>query len=117
MKRIDIIQKIGRNYLTSNIENDEFSYAQVLNNCSGHYKLDIRFEIENENRNLPNLSILVETKQNFVDSDKGQLFDYVELEKQYKPENNIIAILANTNNNKCKIWEIPAHCERERERE
>ena len=100
-----------------------------------HYKLDIRFEVENktsnlpnlsilirfkvenENSTLPNLSILVETKQNFVDSDKEQLFDYVKLEKQYKQENNIISILTNTNNNKCKIWEIPEHCVSARERE
>ena len=30
MQRVDIIEKIGRKYLTSNIENDEFSYKQEL---------------------------------------------------------------------------------------
>ena len=30
MKRIEIIQTIGKEYLTSNIENDEFSYQKAL---------------------------------------------------------------------------------------
>ena len=30
MKRIDIIEKIGKDYLTSNIENEEFSYQKAL---------------------------------------------------------------------------------------
>ena len=30
MKRINIIDKIGKKYLTSNIENDEFSYQKAL---------------------------------------------------------------------------------------
>ncbi|MDR2526724.1 MAG: SAM-dependent methyltransferase [Rickettsiales bacterium] len=102
MKRIDIINYIGRKFLTSNIENDEFSYVKELNiNPSGNYKLDIRFEIPNKH-----LSILVETKQNFKDSDKEQLFNYARLEKQYKPQNNIIAILSNTNDDKTRVWKI-----------
>lgn len=31
MQRFDIIEKIGRKYLISNIENDEFSYQKALN--------------------------------------------------------------------------------------
>lgn len=61
MQRIDIINKIGRKYLTSNIENDEFSYKKALkrpfSSEEKHYKLDLRFESEN-------CSILVETKLN-----------------------------------------------------
>ena len=30
MKRIDIIEKIGKDYLVSNIENEEFSYQKAL---------------------------------------------------------------------------------------
>ena len=30
MERIDIIDKIGRSFHTSNLENGEFSYKQVL---------------------------------------------------------------------------------------
>lgn len=32
MIRTDIINKIGRKYLTSNIENEEFSYGKALQN-------------------------------------------------------------------------------------
>jgi hypothetical protein len=100
MKRIDIINDIGREYLTSNIENDEFSYVKPLSiEAKGHYKLDIRFEKDN-------FSILVETKQKFAKKDEEQLKSYVRLEKLYKPNNNIIAILANTNDDKIKVWKI-----------
>lgn len=57
MERIDIIDKIGRQFHTSNLENGEFSYKQVLKKIDcAHYKLDLRFEKNN-------LSILVETKK------------------------------------------------------
>ena len=97
-----MIQTVGLDYLTSNIENGEFSYAQVLGrSLSGHYKLDIRFYDE-ENR----LAVLVETKAKFKDSDEAQLFDYVALEKEYAQAKNIVAILANTSNDKIKVWKI-----------
>ncbi len=100
MDRITMIQIVGQQYLTSNIENGEFSYAQVIERTlSGHYKLDIRF-YDPENK----LSVLIETKPRFRSSDEGQLFDYVSLEKEYAIANNIIAILANTTNNKIKVW-------------
>ena len=75
MKRIDIISRIGRKYLKSNIENDEFSYKKGLQDIGKNYlvylskdaqrmykDLDIRFENEK-------LSILVETKQNLNGTD------------------------------------------------
>ena len=100
MDRITMIQTVGQQYLTSNIENGEFSYAQVIERTlSGHYKLDIRF-YDSENK----LSVLIETKPRFRSGDEGQLFDYVSLEKEYAIANNIIAILANTTNNKIKVW-------------
>lgn len=100
MERLEIIQTIGQDYLVSNIENGEFSYAQVLErSLSGHYKLDIRFY-----DSINKLSVLVETKTRFKKEDEKQLFDYAELEKEYNIANNIIAILANTANNKIKIW-------------
>ena len=34
MIRADIINTIGRDYLTSNIENDEFSYPKAYSNAS-----------------------------------------------------------------------------------
>ena len=102
MERIKMIQTVGLDFLTSNIENGEFSYAQVLNrSLSGHYKLDIRFFDEAEK-----LAVLIETKAKFKDSDEAQLFDYVTLEKENAQAKNIIAILANTSNDKIKVWKI-----------
>ena len=96
-----MIDKIGKNYLVSNIENGEFSYSQEIERkLSGHYKLDIRFYDEKMK-----LAILVETKQYFRQEDKEQLFAYVKLEQELKTL-KIIAILANTNNNKIKVWKI-----------
>ena len=102
MDRIKMIQTVGLDFLTSNIENGEFSYAQVLGrSLSGHFKLDIRFYDE-ENK----LAVLIETKAKFKESDEAQLFDYVALEKEYAQAKNIVAILANTSNDKIKVWKI-----------
>lgn len=98
MKRIEIIKIIGERYHTENIENGEWSYQKALGKpIKGHKFLDIRFE---KNR----VSILVETKPGFTKKDEKQLFDYINLEKEYKGKNNIIAILANTNNDDIKVW-------------
>lgn len=100
MDRITIIQTVGQEYLTSNIENGEFSYAQVLErNVSGHFFLDIRFFDPNSK-----LAVLIETKARFKQSDENQLFDYVSLEIEYSVASKIIAILANTANDKIKVW-------------
>ena len=70
MERIDMINYIGREYLTQNIENGEFSYQQVLDEkIVGHYKLDLRF-YDNKNK----VAVLIETKKRFqVKKDKKQL--------------------------------------------
>ena len=97
-----MIQTVGQTYLTSNIENGEFSYAQVLDrSLSGHFKLDIRF-FDNDSK----VAVLVETKQRFKDEDKTQLFAYVKLEQEYNVADNIVAILANTANDKIQVWKI-----------
>lgn len=109
MKRINIIDKIGKKYLTSNIENDEFSYQKALkeigkdistlqkNTFKRKYKnLDIRFENKG-------LSILVETKTRYSENDFEQLEAYVSYEKELS-NNKIIAILANTRNDNFLIW-------------
>lgn len=101
MTRFVIIKQIGDKYLTENIENGEFSYSQEIERkLSGHYKLDIRFYDEKMN-----LAVLVETKQNFKDEDEEQLFAYVKLEQELHTS-KIIAILANTNDNKIKVWKV-----------
>lgn len=102
MERIDIISCVGRDYLTQNIENGEFSYKQVLDEgVDGHYKLDLRF-YDDKNK----VAILIETKKKFVKKDKEQLFAYVSLEQKLSSQTKIIAILANTSNNNIKVWKV-----------
>ena len=112
MKRTEIVQTIGSTFLISNIENDEFSYPKALKNESIIYepifnqkgdrkfeKLDLRFVKDG-------VSVLVETKIDFnkdLESAKEQLSAYVEYEKKLT-NNKIVAILANTSNNKIKVW-------------
>lgn len=107
MNRHDMIERIGSSYLTSNIEAGEYSYVveagskAKLEQCLGrtvrHFKLDIRFEDDN-------FVILVETKQNFVDADIEQLKEYLDEERVLHSDKKIICILANTKNNKIKVW-------------
>ena len=108
MIRADMISTVGRAYLTSNIENDEYSYPRafsaasltfvpIQNNAGRRFeKLDIRFVKDN-------VSVLIETKQNFTVADEEQLSAYVEYEKALTG-NKIIAILANTTNDNVKVW-------------
>ena len=112
MKRSDIIQTVGNEFLVSNIENDEFKYSKEFKRLSipftpiksskgnRHYdNLDIRF-VCNE------ISVLIETKVDFdndIEIAKEQLSAYVEYEKQIN-NNKIVAILANTSNNKVMVW-------------
>lgn len=101
MTRNEIINRIGSEFHTSNIEGGEYSYVkeahgrrrleELLGHSFEHYKLDIRFE-------SGNTVVLVETKQVYVESDKAQLIEYVNEEKALHPSKKIIAILANTNN-------------------
>lgn len=108
MIRADIIATVGRAYLTSNIENDEYSYPKAyadasltfspIQNSTGRKfeKLDIRFVKDN-------ISVLIETKQSFTKADEEQLSAYVEYEKALTG-NKIVAILANTTNNNVRVW-------------
>ena len=111
MIRADIIATVSRECLISNIENDEFSYPKAyraaslpftpIQNDSGRSfeKLDIRFVKDS-------ISVLIETKQNFLVNlaeAKKQLSAYVEYEKALTG-NKIIAILANTNNDEVMVW-------------
>lgn len=113
MKRSEMISAIGSNYLISNIENDEFSYPKEFKkqalkftpivSSKGRRKyemLDIRFVKDN-------VAVLVETKTDFnndLESAKEQLSAYVEYEKQLNRDIKIVAILANTSNNKIMVW-------------
>lgn len=112
MKRSEMIQIIGANFLVSNIENDEFSYPKEFKKQSIVFspiynqkgdrkfeKLDLRFVKDN-------ISILIETKTDFtkdLEGAKAQLSAYVEYEKKLN-NNRIVAILANTNNDSIMVW-------------
>lgn len=111
MTRHDIVSRIGSQYLTANIEEDEFSYAKDAGSKAAleakvghpvtHYKLDRRFV---SNTDAGRIVVLVETKQNFIDSDAEQLKAYLEEEQALYHGEKVIAILANTNNDKIRVW-------------
>ena len=77
MNRVSMVNRVGVQYLTSNIEEGEYSYIQeagskeklisILGYEPSHFKLDIRFENDND------VVVLIETKQNFNDNDENQL--------------------------------------------
>ncbi len=108
MDRLKIIDIIGQKYLTSNIENGEFSYQQeITKKIKGHIRLDIRFCNDD-------VAVLVETKKQFSDKDKEQLFSYVHLEQKLSNTRKIIAILADTDaRDKIKVWKITNDTEKE----
>lgn len=80
MDRTAIINKIGIDYHTANIEAGEYSYVQeagskdnlikALGYTPNHFKLDIRFE-------MGDIVVLVETKQSFTKDDEKQLAEYL----------------------------------------
>lgn len=108
MIRADMISTVGRKYLTSNIENDEYSYPKAFsaaslpfvpvrnNNGRAFEKLDIRFVKDN-------VTVLIETKRNFTKADEAQLSAYVEYEKRLTG-NKTVAVLANTTNEDVRVW-------------
>lgn len=107
MNRHEMIERVGSSYLTSNIEAGEYSYVveagskakleKSLGRTIKHFKLDLRFEDED-------FVILIETKQSFVETDIEQLKEYLEEERVLHPDKKIICILANTKNDKIKVW-------------
>lgn len=107
MDRHEMIERVGKEYFTYNIENGEFSYVQeagsryLLDSAVGfrplHFKLDLRFEKDD-------VVVLIETKQQFTEKDEKQLNDYLKSEKALHKGKKIIAILANTSNDKIKVW-------------
>ena len=109
MDRVAIVNRVGNKYLTANIEAGEYSYVQeagskekliaALGYEPEHFKLDIRFEGEND------VVVLVETKQNFNKNDENQLREYLTEEMALHQGKKIICILANTNDDKIKVWQ------------
>ncbi|MCR4963191.1 MAG: N-6 DNA methylase [Firmicutes bacterium] len=107
MDRVSMCNRIGNEYKTSNIEGGEYSYVQAAGSKEKliraigyepeHFKLDIRFEHNG-------VVVLVETKQVFADADEKQLREYLMEEQMIHFSKKIICILANTNNDKIKVW-------------
>lgn len=108
MDRYKIIQIIGEDAHTPNIEGGEYSYVKeagskvMLDNALGksvtHYKADIRFEKDDT-------VVIVETKQKFEKKDEKQLAEYVEEERALHKGKKIIGILADTNDDRIKVWQ------------
>ncbi len=102
-----MINRIGITYHTSNIEGGEYSYVQeagsrdrlvrALGRNPEHFKLDIRFE-------CGDVVVLIETKQSFTKADEKQLNEYLQEERALHYGRKIIAMLANTTDNKIKVW-------------
>lgn len=107
MDRVSMINRIGVEYHTSNIEGGEYSYVaaagskekleKLLGRSYKHFKLDIRLKKDD-------VVVLIETKQNFKQSDEKQLKEYLEEEQIVHKTKKIICVLANTNNDKIKVW-------------
>lgn len=107
MKRTEMINVVGNDFNTTNIEGGEYSYVKeagskdklvaAVGHSLEHFKLDIRFEKDG-------VAVLIETKQKFVEKDQDQLLEYVEEEKALHKGMKIIAILANTTNDEIKVW-------------
>ena len=107
MDRTTMINTIGITYHTPNIEGGEYSYVKaagskpelekLMGRSVEHFKLDIRFE-------MGDVVVLVETKQNYTRDDEKQLSEYLQEERVLHYGKKIIAILANTNNDKIKVW-------------
>lgn len=108
MIRHDMIERVGASYVTANIEGGEYSYVQeagskeelekALGREFNHFKLDIRFEDDD-------CVVLIETKQRFAKKDEKQLDEYLQEERSLHYGRKIIAILANTTNDKIKVWQ------------
>lgn len=109
MDRTTIINRIGIEYHTSNIENGEYSYVKAAGSkknlikalgghVPAHYRLDIRFEDDDT-------VILVETKPNhFTPADEDQLREYLQAERALHYGKKCICILASITHNTIKVW-------------
>lgn len=111
--RSTIINTIGQEYLTENIEAGEFSYPKAFRQAGKNFRnikietyetVDIRFEKDD-------VVVLVETKQDITDNPKKfkeQLAAYVKYERilrdDYDEKHKIIAILASTTKSKIIVY-------------
>lgn len=114
MNRFEIINTIGSKYLTSNIENGEFSFLKALKMQGKDYKALIKSDAIRDYKDVDlrfvdgNLTILVETKRVLSKgshkADMEQLQHYVIFEKELTG-NKVVAILAATENDQIRVWQ------------
>ena len=110
MTRQDMADIIGKKYLTTNVENDEWSFAKdagtkaelekLLGHKAEHIIVDRRFSHSTDDGNFV---ILVECKQNFTKEDEKQLAIYLEEERSLHRGERLVCILANTLNESVEI--------------
>lgn len=114
MERYEIINTIGSNFLTGNIENQEFSYEKALKEQGKNYQDYLTDNAQRKHKNIDlrfvegRLSILIETKSKLPSKDKLlphiiQLQNYINLEKELTG-NKIIAILSATKTDDVYVW-------------
>lgn len=112
MKRTEMVNKVGIEYLTANVEKEEYNYPKAfkeksvpfvaVKSSSGkrqYETVDLRFESEG-------ITLLVETKQDYTvnfQEASCQLSAYVEYEKRLTG-NKVVAILASTINDDICVW-------------
>lgn len=108
MDRTSMINRIGSEYHTPNIENGEYSYIKAAGSkknlikalngyVPSHYILDIRLEDDDT-------VILIETKPKSTTADEDQLREYLMEERALHYNEKIICVLANTANDEIKVW-------------
>lgn len=112
--RYNIINKIGEKYFKKNVENDEFSYPKALKMQGKKINkkdvtsekgkiysfLDMRFANDK-------ISVLVETKDNYDKWDIKEVYNQIQAYVNYEKKlsgNKIVAILANTDDERIKVW-------------
>ena len=112
MRRSEIINKIGSGYLTSNIENEEFSYKKALKSIGkrieNFYDANWTRKYQNIDLRFANdkLTILIETKANFDNDIVGayeQINAYIKYEQELST-NKIVAIIANTSDDRILVF-------------
>ena len=113
MKRADIIMTVGRDFLTDNIENGEFSYEKALKEIGKDYLSFLALDASRRYKNLDlrfandRVTMLIETKTKLVKGnvtkDIQQLQQYVTYEKQLTA-NKVVAILAATQTDEIRVW-------------
>lgn len=113
MKRADIIMTVGRDFLTDNIENGEFSYEKALKEIGKDYLSFLALDASRRYKNLDlrfandRVTVLIETKTKLVKGnatkDIKQLQQYVTYEKQLTA-NKVVAILAATQTDEIRVW-------------